>query len=160
MQSLDIENVKIIRLVSGEEICCKIDGTTKELPDKSRLLRILNPMLIKYIPQLTERGVTDYIALVKWVGFTNDTVITLPINKIITICNATPEFNNRYTQIVGKLHTIKENLPSYIERDLSKEELEEENNIEPTEDYDKEITDKNDIKELSDLLNMPSKKIH
>jgi hypothetical protein len=160
MQSLDIENVKIIRLVSGEEICCKIDGTTKELPDKSRLLRILNPMLIKYIPQLTERGVTDYIALVKWVGFTNDTVITLPINKIITICNATPEFNNRYTQIVGKLHTIKENLPSYIERDLSKEELEEENNIEPTEDYDKEITDKNDIKELSELLNMPSKKIH
>ena len=160
MQSLDIENVKIIRLVSGEEICCKIDGTTKELPDKSRLLRILNPMLIKYIPQLTERGVTDYIALVKWVGFTNDTVITLPINKIITICNATPEFNNRYTQIVGKLHTIKENLPSYIERDLSKEELEEENNIEPTRDYDKEITDKNDIKELSELLNMPSKKIH
>ena len=160
MQSLDIENVKIIRLVSGEEICCKIDGTTKELPDKSRLLRILNPMLIKYIPQLTERGVTDYIALVKWVGFTNDTVITLPINKIITICNATPEFNNRYTQIVGKLHTVKENLPSYIERDLSKEELEEENNIEPTEDYDKEITDKNDIKELSELLNMPSKKIH
>jgi len=160
MQSLDIENVKIIRLVSGEEICCKIDGTTKELPDKSRLLRILNPMLIKYIPQLTERGVTDYIALVKWVGFTNDTVVTLPINKIITICNATPEFNNRYTQIVGKLHTIKENLPSYIERDLSKEELEEENNIEPTEDYDKEITDKNDIKELSELLNMPSKKIH
>jgi len=160
MQTLDTENVKIIRLVSGEEICCKIDGTTKELPDKSRLLRILNPMLIKYIPQLTERGVTDYIALVKWVGFTNDTVITLPINKIITICNATPEFNNRYTQIVGKLHTIKENLPSYIERDLSKEELEEENNIEPTEDYDKEITDKNDIKELSELLNMPSKKIH
>jgi len=160
MQTLDTQNVKIIRLVSGEEICCKIDGTTKELPDKSRLLRILNPMLIKYIPQLTERGVTDYIALVKWVGFTNDTVVTLPINKIITICNATPEFNNRYTQIVGKLHTIKENLPSYIERDLSKEELEEENNIEPTEDYDKEITDKNDIKELSELLNMPSKKIH
>lgn len=160
MQTLDTQNVKIIRLVSGEEICCKIDGTTKELPDKSRLLRILNPMLIKYIPQLTERGVTDYIALVKWVGFTNDTVITLPINKIITICNATPEFNNRYTQIVGKLHTVKENLPSYIERDLSKEELEEENNIEPTRDYDKEITDKNDIKELSELLNMPSKKIH
>jgi hypothetical protein len=159
MQTLDTQNVKIIRLVSGEEICCKIDGTTKELPDKSRLLRILNPMLIKYIPQLTERGVTDYIALVKWVGFTNDTVITLPINKIITICNATPEFNNRYTQIVGKLHTVKENLPSYIERDLSKEELEEDNN-EPTRDYDKEITDKNDIKELSELLNMPSKKIH
>jgi len=160
MQTLDTQNVKIIRLVSGEEICCKIDGTTKELPDKSRLLKILNPMLIKYIPQLTDRGVTDYIALVKWVGFTNDTIITLPINKIITICNATPEFNNRYTQIVGKLHTVKENLPSYIERDLSKEELEEENNIEPTRDYDKEITDKNDIKELSELLNMPSKKIH
>ena len=40
-------------------------------------------MLIKYVPQVTEFGISDYIALVKWVGFTNDKIITIPKDKIL-----------------------------------------------------------------------------
>ena len=153
MKTLDIKNAKIIRLVSGEEIACKLDDSSaEEAVKKSRLIRLKDPMLIKYVPQLTEGGIADYIALVRWVGFTRDKIVTIPIDKILTICNATPEFNERYTQIVGKLENIKDNLPSYIERNLKKEEWDD------SEQYDD--IDKDDIKELSDLLNMPSKKIH
>ena len=74
--------VKIIRLVSGEEICCIIPK--EQVKDKSHLLRLSEPMLIKYVPQITEFGISDYIALVKWVGFTNDKIITIPMKHIDT----------------------------------------------------------------------------
>ena len=107
---------------------------------------------IKYIPRITEHGISDYIALVKWVGFTDEKIITIPIDKIITIANATPEFTKRYGKLVVALRQAKQALPSFLERDIKDDEWDDE-------ESDPNI-DKDDIKELSDLLNMPSKKIH
>jgi len=153
MKSLDIKNAKIIRLVSGEEIACKLDDSSaEEAVKKSRLVRLKDPMLIKYVPQFTEMGITDYIALVRWVGFTRDKIVTIPIDKIITICNATPEFSERYTQIVGKLANVKDSLPSYIERNMSNEEFERSKRHDDI--------DEDKLEEVNNIINMPSKKIH
>ena len=107
--------VKIIRLVSGEEICCIIPK--EQVKDKSHLLRLSEPMLIKYVPQITEYGISDYIALVKWVGFTNDKIITIPKDKIMTIANATEPFTRRYHHLVDNLSRQNQKLPSFVERD-------------------------------------------
>ncbi len=156
---IDTQSVKVIRLVSGEEICCKFPLHKDQLPENSKLLRLQEPMLIKYVPRISEHGISDYIALVKWVGFTNEKIVTIPIDKIITICNATPEFTKRYSKLIVSLRQAKQQLPGFIERDLSDEEYEEDyDNIEGKKS-DSNI-DKNDIKELSELLDMPSKKIH
>ena len=156
---IDTQSVKVIRLVSGEEICCKFPLHKDQLPENSKLLRLQEPMLIKYVPRISEHGISDYIALVKWVGFTNEKIVTIPIDKIITICNATPEFTKRYSKLIVSLRQAKQQLPGFIERDLSDEEYEEDyDNIEGKKS-DPNI-DKNDIKELSELLDMPSKKIH
>lgn len=156
---IDTQSVKVIRLVSGEEICCKFPLHKDQLPENSKLLRLQEPMLIKYVPRISEHGISDYIALVKWVGFTNEKIVTIPIDKIITICNATPEFTKRYSKLIVSLRQAKQQLPGFIERDLSDEEYEENyDNIEGKKS-DPNI-DKNDIKELSELLDMPSKKIH
>ena len=154
---IDDKAVKIIRLVSGEEICCKFPLHKDQLPENSKLLRLQEPMLIKYVPRITEHGISDYIALVKWVGFTDEKIVTIPIDKIITICNATPAFTKRYSKLAVSLRQAKQSLPGFLERDMTDEELE---NSDPNnEEYETPI-DKEDIKELSDLLNMPSKKIH
>ena len=89
---IDTKSVKIIRLVSGEEICCKFPLHKNQLPENSKLLRLQEPMLIKYVPRITEQGISDYIALVRWVGFTDEKIVTIPVDKIVTICNATPAF--------------------------------------------------------------------
>jgi len=156
---IDTQSVKVIRLVSGEEICCKFPLHKDQLPENSKLLRLQEPMLIKYVPRISEHGISDYIALVKWVGFTNEKIVTIPIDKIITICNATPEFTKRYSKLIVSLRQAKQQLPGFIERDVIDEQYEE--------DYDKieekksdPNIDKNNIKELSELLDMPSKKIH
>ena len=141
--------VKIIRLVSGEEICCIIPK--EQVKDKSQLLRLSEPMLIKYVPQITEVGISDYIALVKWVGFTNDKIITIPKDKIMTIANATEPFTRRYHHLVDSLSGQTQKLPSFIERDLSEEDYDE---------FDKQSKKKDKLEDLKKFFDMPSKKIH
>jgi len=148
---IDTKSVKIIRLVSGEEICCKFPLHKNQLPENSKLLRLQEPMLIKYVPRITEQGISDYIALVRWVGFTDEKIVTIPIDKIITICNATPAFTERYSKLTVALKNAKQQLPGFIERNMTDEELEQED----SDSYNEE-----DVKEVSDLLRMPSKKIH
>jgi hypothetical protein len=143
--------VKILRLVTGEELCCVIPE--KQLSSKSNLVRLLEPMLIKYIPHMTEVGVSDYIALVKWVGFTDDKIISIPKDKIVTIANATAPFSVRYKKLIDTVNSKKQPLPDYVERNLSEEEYK---SLDAKEELQKTI-DK--LHDNSDDL-MPSKKIH
>ncbi len=153
---IDTKSVKIIRLVSGEEICCKFPLHKNQLPENSKLLRLQEPMLIKYVPRITEQGISDYIALVRWVGFTDEKIVTIPIDKIVTICNATPAFTKRYDGLTKTLKNSKQALPGFIERNMTDDELDELSETDPN----MRDIDKNDIKEVADLLKMPSKKIH
>ena len=113
---------KIIKLSNGEEIACLFPE--KNLPDKSPLMRIENPLLVKYVPRYDELGIADYIALVKWVGFTNDSIVSIPKDKILTICNATPDFTKRYLKILKNSDKWEQRLPDYLNRNMSKKELE------------------------------------
>ena len=140
--------VKIIRLVSGEEICCIIPK--EQIKDKTNLLRLSEPMLIKYVPQISEFRISDYIALVKWFGFTNDKIITIPKDKIMTIANATEPFTRRYNKLVQTINKQDQKLPSFVERDLNDEDYEE---------LDKH-SKKKKLNDLKDFFDMPSKKIH
>jgi len=140
--------VKIIRLVSGEEICCIIPK--EQIKDNKTLIRLSEPMLIKYVPRITEMGISDYIALVKWVGFTNDKIITIPKDKIMTIANATEPFTRRYHHLVNTINKQDQKLPAFVERDMTDEDYDK---------YDK-MTEKENLDELKEYFDMPSKKIH
>tara|TARA_Y100001937_G_scaffold47026_1_gene65976 strand:- start:41 stop:466 length:426 start_codon:yes stop_codon:yes gene_type:complete len=140
--------VKIIRLVSGEEICCIIPK--EQIKDNKTLIRLSEPMLIKYVPRITEVGISDYIALVKWVGFTNDKIITIPKDKIMTIANATEPFTRRYHHLVDTINKQDQKLPAFVERDMTDEDYEK---------YDK-MSEKENLDELKEYFDMPSKKIH
>ena len=153
---IDTKSVKIIRLVSGEEICCRFPLHKNQLPENSKLLRLQEPMLIKYVPRITEHGISDYIALVRWVGFTDEKIITIPIDKIITICNATAAFTRRYVDLTKTLKVSKQALPGYIERNMTQEELDNDFKSDPIE---RDIG-RDDVENIAELLKMPSKKIH
>ena len=140
--------VKIIRLVSGEEICCIIPK--EQIKDNKTLIRLSEPMLIKYVPRITEVGISDYIALVKWVGFTNDKIITIPKDKIMTIANATEPFTKRYHHLVDTINKQDQKLPAFVERDMTQEDYD---------NYDKR-TEQENLDDLKDYFDMPSKKIH
>ena len=87
-------NVKVIKLDNGDDIVCAFPK--EQLDEKTGLIRLVKPLLIKYVPQLTPQGFKDYVALIKWAAYTNDEIITIPIKKIMTITNATSEMSKSF----------------------------------------------------------------
>ena len=91
---------KIIKLINGDDIVCDLPIGKNQLPEANSLLRIVKPLQIRYVPQLTPMGVKDYIALIKWTGYSNDHVVTIPKDKIMTITNANEAMSKSYLGVV------------------------------------------------------------
>ena len=92
--------VKIIKLINGDDIVTVLPAGDKQLPDNGPLIRLDKPLQIKYVPQMTPMGFRDYIAMIRWTNYTNDKIVTIPKDKIMTITNASSEMAVNYSQIV------------------------------------------------------------
>ena len=92
--------VKIIKLINGDDIVTVLPTGDKQLPDNGPLIRLEKPLQIKYVPQMTPMGFRDYIAMIRWTNYTSDKIITIPKDKIMTITNATLEMSTSYNDIV------------------------------------------------------------
>ena len=121
-----MENIKIIKLINGDDIVCSFPK--KQLEQKSPLIRIVKPLLIKYVPQLTPMGFKDYIALIKWAAYTGDTIVTIPKDKIMTITNASSEMQKSYVHIIKDYHLIDKNLQREEEVKFNRERLSDKDN--------------------------------
>ena len=91
--------VKIIKLINGDDIVTVLPTGDKQLPDNGPLIRLDKPLQIKYIPQITPMGFRDYIALIRWTNYTADKIVTIPKDKIMTITNASSEMSSSYGEI-------------------------------------------------------------
>ncbi len=123
-----MDQIRIIKLINGDDIVCSL--AKDQLPEKSTLLRIDRPLQIKYVSQLTPNGLKDYIALIKWVAYTNDKVVSIPKDKIMTITNATEEMTKSYLDVALKYERM--DLPKrgeYKPEELSKDENDEFNEL-------------------------------
>lgn len=126
------ENIKVIKLMNGEDIVCELITGKLQLPDKSPLLRLDRPLQIKYIPSMTSMGFKDYVALIKWVSYTNDKIITIPKDKIVTITKASDEIIKSYNEIktdYDKKPDRFEHTNKYEAKKLSDEDSKEINSI-------------------------------
>lgn len=123
-----MEQIRIVKLINGDDIVCSL--AKEQLPEKSPILRLVKPLQIKYVSQLTPKGLKDYIALIKWTAYTNDQIISIPKDKIMTITNATEEMSKSYLDVSSKYERI--DLPKrgeYKAEELSKEENDEFNEL-------------------------------
>ena len=98
VQKKTINPVKIIKLINGDDIVCALPA--EQLPDKSPMLRLSKPLQVKYIPQFTAVGLKDYVALIKWSPYTQDQIITIPKDKIMSIVNASGEMTRSYQFVI------------------------------------------------------------
>ena len=132
--------IKIIKLVNGDDIVCIIPK--EQLGEKSPLIRLDRPLQIKYVPQLTPAGFRDYIALIKWTGYSKDRIITIPKDKIMAITNAGESMVTSYFHIVKDYD--KENLKTVDASDkYKKQKLTDDENKKINEIFDEfgELTD-------------------
>ena len=131
------EEIKIIKLINGEDVICKITKGKSQLPDNAPLLRLEKPLLIKYVPQLSPFGIKDYVALTKWTAYTPDKIITIPKDKIMTITNATSEMSKSY-MIISKDYDNIDRAPETKTKDVKfkRERLSDQQNEEINEIFD------------------------
>jgi len=99
------KNIKIVKLDNGDDIVCSFPKD--QLNEKTGLIRLVKPLLIKYVPQLTSQGLKDYVALIKWAAYTNDEIITIPIRKIMTITNASAEMTKSFNHMSNEYKKIQ-----------------------------------------------------
>ena len=95
------QNIKIIKLINGEDVVVDLPIGERQLPETSPLVRVIKPLLIKYVPQMTMVGFKDYVALIKWCSYTPDQVITIPKDKILTITNASVQMASSYMNVAN-----------------------------------------------------------
>tara|TARA_Y100001937_G_scaffold82553_1_gene111725 strand:+ start:8857 stop:9273 length:417 start_codon:yes stop_codon:yes gene_type:complete len=126
-----MSNIKVIKLSNGEDIVCSLIKGEKQLPDKSPLLRLDRPLLIKYVPSMTSMGFKDYVALIKWASYTDDKIITIPKDKILTITNACDEVIRSYNDIKKEYDRppVKPESKKYIREKFTDEENKKINQI-------------------------------
>ena len=123
--------VKIIKLINGDDIVTILPVGDKQLPDNGPLIRLDKPLQIKYIPQITPMGFRDYIALIRWTNYTADKIVTIPKDKIMTITNASLEMAGNYNHIIqnyDKLDRPKQD-ETYHKKEFSPEENKKLNEI-------------------------------
>ena len=128
-----METIKIIKLVNGDDIVCTIP--THLLDDKSPLVKVDKPLQVKYIPAVEEVGLKDYVALIKWTSYSDDTIISIPKDKIMTITSAGTAMTNSYVSVSSAYEkatmTTEHNQDSY-----EREELDDDTNKRLNEIFD------------------------
>ena len=137
-----MEHIKIIKLINGDDIVCSFPK--KQLEQKSPLIRIVKPLLIKYVPQLTPMGFKDYIALIKWAAYTNDSIITIPKDKILTITNASSEMGKSYEHMANSYDKL--DVPKKDDNLYKKQMMSDADNAKINEIFD-EIGETDDIQQ-------------
>ena len=121
-------NIRIIKLINGDDVVAHMPSGDKQLPDKSPLMRLEKPLQIKYIPQMTSMGIIDYIALIKWVNYTPDKVVTIPKDKILTITKASDDMSKNYVNLANDYDRLdqpkKAKKGAFIQEQISEEDNE------------------------------------
>ena len=121
-------NIRIIKLINGDDVVAHMPSGDKQLPDKSPLMRLEKPLQFKYIPQMTSMGIRDYIALIKWVNYTPDKVVTIPKDKILTITKASDDMSKNYVNLANDYDRLdqpkKAKKGAFIQEQISEEDNE------------------------------------
>jgi hypothetical protein len=95
-------NVKILRLVTGEELL-------GEVLDLNNTIQIKNPVRIVVMPNKIDPK-TPNVGFAPWADFSDDKTVTLDKSHIIAIMSPIKEFVNQYNSMFGGLVVPTSNL--------------------------------------------------
>lgn len=92
----NVQNIKILRLSTGEEIL----GEVAE--ENSSSLKIKNPVRVIVVPSKADPN-NPSVAFAPFIQWSDDKVLTLNANHVITTATPITEFINQYNGMFGGL---------------------------------------------------------
>ncbi len=96
-------NVKILKLITGEEVLGEI------MPSGDAVCKINNPVRIIVMPNKIDPK-TPNIGFAPWAEFTDDKTFTLDKSHVLCIMTPIKEFVNQYNSMFGGLVVPTSNL--------------------------------------------------
>ena len=99
----NVENLKIIRLLTGEEIIAEI------VEDVYEKIKVKNALRIIVIPSKTDPN-SPSVGFAPFMQFSDDKELTLNRNCVITMASPINEFVNQYNATFGGLVVPKSKL--------------------------------------------------
>lgn len=96
-------NVKLVRLITGEELIAEI------MPSSDTVVKMRNPVRIVIIPQdprlQYDPNRKEQIGLAPWATFTEDRIFMVDKSHVLCIMNPVKEFINQYQTMFGGIIT-------------------------------------------------------
>jgi hypothetical protein len=96
-------NIKIIRLINGEELLGEL------LPSTDAVCKIKNPVRIVVMPNKLDPK-TPNVGFAPWAEFSDDKEFTIDKRHVLAIINPIKEFINQYNTMFGGLVVPTSNL--------------------------------------------------
>lgn len=87
-------NVKILKLLTGEELLAEI------MPSANDVCRLKNPVRIVVMPNKIDPK-TPNVGFAPWAEFSEDREYTIDIRHVVCIINPIKEFINQYNSMFG-----------------------------------------------------------
>lgn len=123
------DNIKIIKLSSGEEIIARLVE-----PVKPTKYIIEYPLKLSSSPKATKHGIEEAISLQRWVHFSEENTFHVPISSVIIMATASYGLVKFYEHCIRKMNAEDEDIISPpTMRDL--DGIEDEDLFEDMEDY-------------------------
>ena len=85
-------NIKLVRLISGEDIVC-------ELTEEVDYIVITNPLMLYMQPG--QQSAQPKVGLVPWMHYSQDKDFTISTDKVIVISEPVEELSRQYDSIYG-----------------------------------------------------------
>lgn len=87
-------NVKILKIVTGEDIIAEVISETE------KFIKIKNPLRVVMMPSKADPK-SPTIAFIPWVDFYTEKEFTLDKSHVLVIGSAIKEFINQYNSVFG-----------------------------------------------------------
>ena len=91
-----VENLKIIRMLTGEELIAEV------LEDVYETIKVKNALRIVVMPSKTDPSAPT-VGLAPYLQFSEDKELTLNKNCVITVATPVTDFVNQYNSVFGGL---------------------------------------------------------
>ena len=105
MTTMNTDTYKVLKLISGENIICK-------LTEDDGKYEISKPLLMHVQPQMTTMGMTESLMLSRWVQpFTEQKYFKIDPKHVIIMLPASPGLSVYYEDILNKIEGSTERIP-------------------------------------------------
>lgn len=119
-------NIKLIRLITGENIIASVESEVSELIDHS--VTVLEPRVVEKVKlELDGTFVESYI-MKPWLILSEDNYVEIQSDKIVYITNLNSKFIDQYLSYVGGEEQTDEESDDFTNYEYDDEEINENHN--------------------------------